>query len=204
METRKLVNQILLWTLIVFFCFACFLWFVWRWMSPEERAIRQTVVETAEQYLGCKEADGSHQQIIDLYNSQESLPRGYEVTYEDSWCATFGSAVAIEAEMADWIPLECSCQEQIALFDRVGDWEESDWYLPQPGDYIFYDWEGKLFGDNTGWSDHVGIVVATYGPVIKVIEGNLEDGVGYHYVFVNHPQIRGYGLPDYRKMSATS
>lgn len=202
LDNKKLLKQVLIWSFLVISNFICFLFWLSRYMSPEELALRQEVVEIAESYLGCNESDSSHQVIIDLYNTQESLPRGYEVTYEDSWCATFGSAVAMQTEMADWIPMECSCEQQIALFDKVGEWEESDWYLPQPGDYIFYDWQGGLIGDNTGWSDHVGIVVDTWGPIIKVIEGNKDDAVSYHYVFVNHPHIRGYGLPDYRKASA--
>jgi hypothetical protein len=45
----------------------------------------------------------------------------------------------------------------------------------------------------------VGIVAEVYGPIIKVIEGNQKDSVTYHYVWIGHPQIRGYGLPNYRK-----
>lgn len=176
-------------------------WCLLRQLHPEEAALRRQVVQTAENWLGANEADGSHQPIIDLYNTQEMLPRSYTVTYEDSWCATFASAVAMECGMTDIIPTECSCQQQIALFEALGCWEERDWYLPQVGDYIFYDWEGPLLGANTGWSDHVGIVAAVYGPVIKVIEGNKDDSVSYRYVFPGHPGIRGYGLPDYGKMA---
>ena len=34
-----------------------------------EQQIRAKFVETAKSYLGCKESDGSHRKIIDLYNS---------------------------------------------------------------------------------------------------------------------------------------
>ncbi|MBQ8834670.1 MAG: CHAP domain-containing protein [Oscillospiraceae bacterium] len=173
------------------------LWEYCREPSFEEMAIRKKVVETAEGWLGCNEADGSHQAIIDLYNTQEVLPRSYTVTYEDSWCATFGSAVAMKCGLTDIIPTECSCEQQIALFRELGRWQERDTYLPQTGDYIFYDWEGSLFRSNNGWSDHVGIVVDTFGPFLKVIEGNKDDSVAYRYVFILHPGIRGYGLPDY-------
>ena len=39
-------------------------------------------------YLGCKEANGSHRKIIDLYNSHKPLARGYAVKYTDAWCST--------------------------------------------------------------------------------------------------------------------
>lgn len=166
-------------------------------IADDEKMLRLSVVTTAESWLGRNEADGSHKEIIDLYNSHEPLAQGYKVTYEDSWCAAFGSAAAIEAGLTDIIPTECSCQRQIALFDEMGRWEESDDYLPLPGDYIFYAWDDDLTGDCTGWADHVGIVVGTWGPFIKVIEGNMDDQVGYHYILRDDPTIRGYGLPDY-------
>ena len=44
-----------------------------------ENQLRQKVVKIAVSYLGCKEADGSHRKIIDLYNSHKPLARGYAV-----------------------------------------------------------------------------------------------------------------------------
>lgn len=56
-----------------------------------EKELRQKVVDTAVSYLGCKEANGSHRKIIDLYNSHKPLARGYAVKYTDAWCSTFAS-----------------------------------------------------------------------------------------------------------------
>ena len=168
-----------------------------REVSTQEQQLRIKVVQTAESWLGLKEEDSSHRQVIDLYNAHEPLAQNYTVTYDDSWCAAFGSAVAIRCGLTDIIPTECGCQRQIALFQELGRWEEADNYIPLPGDYIFYAWDDQFWGDCTGWADHVGIVVGTWGPFIKVIEGNMDDQVRYHYIFRNHPTIRGYGLPDY-------
>ena len=60
-----------------------------------EKEQRAKVVSIAEKYLGCKESNGSHRKIIDLYNSHKPLARGYPVKYTDAWCATFVSAVFI-------------------------------------------------------------------------------------------------------------
>lgn len=169
-----------------------------REVSREEALLRQQVIETAESWLGAKEKDGTHQPIIDLYNSHQPLAQGYEVKYDDSWCSTFVSAIAIQCGLTDIIPTECGCQRQIGLFTDLNRWEEDDSYHPLPGDIIFYAWGSKPFGDCTDWSDHVGIVVGTLGPFIKVIEGNMDDAVGYRYILVNSPGIRGYGLPDYQ------
>ena len=170
--------------------------FYWK-VSAEEAALRVALVKTAESYLGCREDDGSHRQIIDLYNSHEPLAIGYEVQYTDSWCTAFVSAVAISCELTDIIPTECGCQRQIELFQSLGRWEESDSAIPLPGDLIYYDWNMEDKGECTGWADHVGIVVGTKWPFIKVIEGNRKDAVGYHYVRLNDVQIRGFAKPDY-------
>lgn len=176
-------------------------WGFSRIVSPQEAALRLQVVETAEKYLGYNELDGSHKAIVDLYNSHKPLAMDYEVTYTDSWCSTFASAVAIELELTDIIPTECGCERQIGLFQELDCWQESDSYLPLPGDLIFYAWDEKFsFRDCTGWADHVGIVVGTAGPFLKVIEGNKDDAVSYRYIIRNHPEIRGFGLPDYASL----
>lgn len=172
-----------------------------RQVSDGEAQLRLAVVSEAESWLGAREDDGSHQAIIDLYNSHTPLARGYEVQYTDNWCATFGSAVAIACGLTDIIPTECGCERQIQLFMELGRWEEDDSYLPLPGDYIFYAWGENPIGDCTGWADHVGIVVGTAGPFIKVIEGNKDDDVSYRVILRGDPSIRGYGLPDYTSAS---
>ena len=168
--------------------------------SPAETAVRNRVVRTAESYLGYNEADGSHSRIVDIYNSQEVLPQDYVVKYTDSWCSTFVSAVAMQAGVTEVLPLECGCQRHIGLFQELGTWEEKDDIIPLPGDIIFYDWDQTERGDATGWSDHVGIVVGTKWPFIKVIEGNKDDCVSYRVLLIGNKQIRGYGKPDYASL----
>lgn len=165
---------------------------------PEaERQLRMQMVATAQNWLGTLEGSDGHEAIVNLYNSHEPLAQGYSVTYEDNWCAAFASTVAIKCGFTEIIPTECGCERQIGLFMDIGCWEESDHYLPLPGDYIYYAWDEYTPGDCTGWADHVGIVVGTLGPFIKVIEGNWKDSVSYHYILRGDINIRGYALPDY-------
>lgn len=166
---------------------------------PGSEAIqRSQFVAKAQEWLGYNEADGTHQQIIDLYNSHEPLAQGYAVKYDDEWCATFVSAVAIQQGLTEIIPTECGCQRQIELFQELGVWVEDDAYKPFPGDIIYYCREDQsLSGDCTGWADHMGIVIGTAGSFIKVIEGNYNDEVGYRYISIDAPGIRGYAVPDF-------
>ena len=164
-----------------------------------EKELRQSYVNAAVSYLGCKESNGSHKKIIDLYNSHKPLARNYAVKYTDSWCATFVSAMAIKTGLTDIIPTECGCGQMIQLFQKLGAWVENDAYRPSAGDVIFYDWDDSGAGDNTGWPDHVGIVESVSGGNIVVIEGNKNNAVGRRTIPVNGRYIRGYGVPKYDK-----
>ena len=164
-----------------------------------ETQIRQKVVNQAKSWLGCKESDGSHRKIIDLYNSHKPLARSYAVKYTDAWCATFVSATSIACGYTDIMPTECGCGKMIELYQKLGRWEENDAYKPEPGDVVFYDWDDNGVGDNKGASDHVGIVEKVVGTTITVIEGNCSNSVKRREIQVNGRYIRGYGLPAFEK-----
>lgn len=159
------------------------------------------VIEQARSWIGKTEANGSHREIVDVYNGHLPLARGYKVKYTDSWCATFVSAVSIKLGYTGIIPTECSCQKMIDSFKAIGRWIENENRTPKPGDIIFYDWEDTGSGDNTGWSDHVGIVEAVSGGQITVIEGNYDNSVKRRNLAVNGRYIRGYGVPDYEAVT---
>lgn len=155
------------------------------------------LVKQAQSWIGCKESDGTHKKIIDLYNSHKPLARGYKVKYTDSWCATFVSACAIACGYTDIIPLECSCVQLVELAKKKGIWVENENRTPNPGDIILYDWQDSGSGDNKGAPDHVGIVEKTDGNTITVIEGNYGDAVKRRALLVNGKYIRGYICPKY-------
>lgn len=172
-------------------------WGFYRKTPVEEARLRLELVQTAEGWLGSREDDGSHRAILDIYNSHQPLAMDYTVQETDSWCAAFVSAVAIQCGLTDILPTECGCERQIGLFQALGCWEEQDTAIPLPGDLIYYDWDQTSSGESTGWSDHVGIVVGTKWPFLKVIEGNKDDAVGYRVLLIGDKTIRGFGRPDY-------
>lgn len=160
------------------------------------------LIAQARSWIGCKESNGTHRKIIDIYNAHRPLARGYRVRYSDAWCATFVSACAIKTGMTDIIPTECGCGEMIRLFKKLGEWDENDARIPKPGDIIFYDWQDSGRGDNAGNPDHVGIVEKVSGGIITVIEGNKNNAVGRRGIRINGRYIRGYGVPRYDSVSA--
>ena len=75
----------------------------------------------------------------------------------------------------------------VAWFRGQGRWKDSG-YLPQPGEIIFFDWNGDMV------PDHVGIVEKVDGGVIYTIEGNSAGDRcrGNRYAMGND-LIYGYG-----------
>ena len=158
----------------------------------------EKLVEQAKSWLGCKESDGSNEEIIDTYNGHEPVARGLKLGYKDPWCAAFVSACAIKTGMTDIIPTECGCGTMVKLFKKLGAWDENDGRIPNVGDTIFLDWDDSGYGDNDGFPGHVGIVEKVSGTEITVIDGNnKDDAVERRTVQINGRFIRGYGVPKY-------
>lgn len=166
-----------------------------------EKQLRAKVVNQAKSWLGCKESNGSHKKIIDVYNSHKPLARNYKLKYTDAWCAGYVSAVAIKCDLVSIMPTEVGCSKMIDLYKAMGRWMEADDYVPTVGDIIMYDWDDSGKGDNKNTPDHVGIVVSVTDKTIKVIEGNYRNAVGYRNLEVNGKYIRGYCLPDYASLA---
>lgn len=162
-----------------------------------EQELREKVVSTAQSYLGVVEGSTAHKKLVDRYNAISPLPVGYKLSYSDDWCAATVSVVGQVAGLGDIIFPECGCQRMIDLYKKAGRWREDENYVPSPGDVCLYDWSDNGKGDNQGWADHVGIVVSVNNGVIRVLEGNLADRVGYREIAVNARYLRGFALPDY-------
>lgn len=164
---------------------------------------RSKIIAQARSWIGLNEADGSHKKIIDTYNSQDKLPRGYKLKYTDYWCAGTVSALAIACNATDIIPVEVSCTKLIELAKAMGIWVEDESVTPQTGWLCVYDWQDNGKGDNKGNPDHIGIVEVVGGGEFTVIEGNADtnrdgkDGVERRTLKVNGKYIRGFIAPKY-------
>ena len=156
----------------------------------------EKIIKTAEKYLGCKESDGSHKKIIDLYNSHKPVARGYKVKYTDPYCDAFVSAVAIEAGAVNLIGTECGCEEHIEIFKEKGIWIEDGRITPELGYIIVFNWDDTT-QPNDGYSDHIGYVKKVSSGKITTIEGNYDDAVKERVISIGDGRIRGYAAPKY-------
>lgn len=162
-----------------------------------EKQVRDKIISVAKGWLGYNEENGSHKEILKVYNEHKPLAVGYTVQPTDEWCDAFASAVAIKAGYTDIIPTECGCERHVKLFQQIGRWQEDESYVPSAGDYIFYDWHDNGEKDAKGDAGHVGIVEKVSGNTITTIEGNWKNAVNRRTIKVNATKIRGYGIPDY-------
>lgn len=163
-----------------------------------EQELRQKVVDTASEWLGTVEGSAGHARLLEIYNSQDPLPRGTRMRSDWPWCAAFVSAVSVQCGLTDIMPTEMSCPLMIQKYQNLGRWVEDDAYIPAIGDVIFYDWDDSGSGDCTGTADHVGIVTAVLGKIaLLIVEGNCDDQVMERHIAPNARYIRGYGIPDF-------
>ena len=105
------------------------------------------------------------------------------------WCACFVSWCAGQCGYLDAsiVPRFSNCMAGVRWFQEKGRWQErSD--TPNPGDIIFFDWDGD------DWADHVGIVEKVEGGIVSTIEGNSDDRCKENRYRVGSSVILGYGV----------
>lgn len=169
--------------------------------------LRQSVVSKASLYIGCEKGSEKHKEMIDFYNdncrdSQGRLPRGYRVSYTDSYCATAVSSWWCMANVGDIVPFECGVQEMVNKASTMGIWVENDNFVPQIGDAIVFSWGGKENAENTGYAKHIALISGVDGCTIHTINPNTNGGKTERTDFeVGDKDIRGFICPKYRVLA---
>lgn len=134
------------------------------------------------------------QALVEVARSQlgnvggEPYWRWYGFSERVEWCACFVSWCADQCGMIDSgaLPKFSYCDDGITWFQSQGLWKGRK-YTPQPGDYIFFDW------DHDGQANHVGIVESCENGTVFTIEGNSGDDCRLRGYLLSDPSIIGYG-----------
>ena len=163
----------------------------------KEEATAEDVLNVARGWLGRNQADGSHKEIIDIYNKHSPLAQGYKVAYSDSWCDAFVSACFIKLGASGIIGgTECGVERHVALFKAAGIWIEDGTITPPPGYIIVFNWDEST-QPNDGFADHIGIVEFSDAGKVHTIEGNASGAVKRREYAIGDGNIRGYASPMY-------
>lgn len=159
-------------------------------------ATKEQVLDIMRGWIGKSSANGTHTDIVDLYNNTKPLPRGYKVSYFDSWCAVTISAAFTKAGAPELIGRECGVERYIDIFKSKRIWIEDGNVTPAVGDIITFNWDDNT-QENNGFADHIGIVESVSGGTIHTIEGNTSNMVARRTYKVGDGRIRGYARPRY-------
>lgn len=76
--------------------------------------------------------------------------------------------------------------------------------MPIPGDYVFFDWDGRNDPDGVKDPDHVGAVLCVKGDYLYTIEGNSGGKVAVNRYPLSDKRIVGYGVLNWKTGKETT
>lgn len=111
------------------------------------------------------------------------------------WCGCFLSwgADQQKASINGAPPSFADVDEGMKGFKDSRMWREGG-ETPIPGDYVFFDWDGRNDPDGGKDPDHVGAVLCVEGNFLYTIEGNSGGRVAVQRYDLNDKRIVGYGV----------
>lgn len=121
------------------------------------------------------------------------------------WCGCFLSwgADQLKTAINGNPPRFANVDDGMADFKNSGMWRGRG-ATPIPGDYVFFDWDGRNDPDGGNDPDHVGAVLCVEGNFLYTIEGNSGGRVAVHRYDLNDPRIVGYGVLNWETQGETT
>ena len=163
-------------------------------MVLEVALMKENVLRLARSYIGVKQGDARHGELIRKYNAVRPLPVGYKVKTSDNWCAAFVTVIGDLAGVSGLIGRECGVHRFKKIFKDKGIWLGS--VNPRPGDIVIFDWQ------KNGWTDHIGFVEQVKGNQMVTIEGNTSRSVTRRTYAYKDWRVAGFARPKYSGDSA--
>lgn len=115
------------------------------------------------------------------------------------WCGCFLSWAADQqkASINGAPPKFADVDEGMKGFKDSRMWREGG-ETPIPGDYVFFDWDGRNDPDGGKDPDHVGAVLCVKGDYLYTIEGNSGGRVAVNRYPLSDKRIVGYGVLNWK------
>lgn len=170
-------------------------------LSEAEKKARFAFLQTlADQYDSrgeIKNGDGTYNYFSEWYIDRYANHPGWN--QYTPWCACFLSWAA--AQQRDTIdgdpPRFADVDKGMKGFKDSRMWRERG-AEPIPGDYVFFDWDGRTD------PDHVGAVLCVKDGYLYTIEGNSGGKVAVNRYPKNDPRIVGYGVLNWKTQGETT
>lgn len=124
------------------------------------------------------------------------------------WCGCFLSWAADQQKTSiDGAPPKfADVDEGMKGFKDKSQWRErgDTNNKPIPGDYVFFDWDGRNDPDGGKDPDHVGAVLCVKGDYLYTIEGNSGGKVAVNRYPLSDKRIVGYGVLNWKTGKETT
>lgn len=156
------------------------------------------------------------QTLANQYDSRGEIKGGSDYTYFSEWyirsykdnpgwnqytpwCGCFLSWAADQqkASINGDPPSFADVDEGMKGFKDSRMWREGG-ATPIPGDYVFFDWDGRNDPDGGKDPDHVGAVLCVEGNFLYTIEGNSGGRVAVQRYSLGDSRIVGYGVLNWK------
>ena len=173
-------------------------------LTDAEKKARFAFLKTlAGQYDSRGEIKGGSGYFSEWYiGNYEGHPGWNQYT---PWCACFLSWAA--DQQRDTIngdpPRFADVDKGMAKFKDSRMWREGG-ATPIPGDYVFFDWDGRNDPDGGKDPDHVGAVLCVKDGYLYTIEGNSGGRVAVQRYDLNDKRIVGYGVLNWKTQGETT
>ena len=169
-------------------------------LSEAEKKARFQFLQTLANQYGSrgeiKNGDGTYNYFSEWYiNGYKNHPGWNQYT---PWCGCFLSWAADQqkASINGDPPSFADVDKGMADFQNNRKWRSPNdaHNMPIPGDYVFFDWDGRNDPDGGKDPDHVGAVLCVEGNFLYTIEGNSGGRVAVQRYDLNDKRIVGYGV----------
>ena len=179
-------------------------------LSEKEKAARFAFLKTlADQYDSrgeIKSGDSTYTYFSEWYIRDYANNPGWN--QYTPWCGCFLSWAADQqkASINGDPPRFADVDEGMAKFTENGKWRSPNdaHNMPIPGDYVFFDWDGRNDLDGVKDPDHVGAVLCVKDGYLYTIEGNSGGRVAVQRYDLNDKRIVGYGVLNWKTQGETT
>lgn len=172
-------------------------------LSEAEKKARFQFLQTlANQYDSRGEIKGGSGYFSEWYIGDYAKNPGWN--QYTPWCACFLSWAADQkkASIDGAPPRFANVDEGMEKFKdgSYGQWRNpnDEKNKPIPGDYVFFDWDGRNDPDGGKDPDHVGAVLCVEGNFLYTIEGNSGGRVAVNRYSLSDSRIVGYGVLNWK------
>lgn len=166
-------------------------------------AFLQTLADQYDSRGEIKNGDGTYNYFSEWYiDGYTKHPDWNQYT---PWCACFLSWAADQqkASINGDPPSFADVDKGMKGFKDSRMWREGG-ATPIPGDYVFFDWDGRNDPDGGKDPDHVGAVLCVEGNFLYTIEGNSGGRVAVQRYDLNDKRIVGYGVLNWKTGKETT